>query len=293
MGEGLPEGNGRRPAAPAVGSRIAGYLLEEEVGAGGMAVVFRARDARLDRPVALKVLAPGLAGDEEFRRRFLRESRAAAAVDDPHIIPVYEAGQAGGVLFIAMRYVSGGDVRDLLRRQGPLAPARVAAIISPVASALDAAHGVGLVHRDVKPGNMLIDARPGRPDHVYLSDFGLAKSGSASALTGTGLYLGTAAYMAPEQIQGRGVDGRTDQYALGCAAFELLCGKVPFERDQDMAVIWAHLSAPPPPVASRRAGLPARVDGVLARALAKAPDDRYPLPRVRRGAAPGARPARL
>jgi serine/threonine-protein kinase len=259
----------------AAGSRIAGYLLEEEVGAGGMAVVFRARDERLDRPVALKVLAPRLARDEEFRRRFLRESRAAAAVDDPHIIPVYEAGQAGGALFLAMRYVSGGDVRGLLRRKGPLAPGRMAAIISPVAAALDAAHGAGLVHRDVNPGNMLIDARPGRPDHVYLSDFGLAKAGSASALTGTGAGLGTMAYMAPEQIQGGVVDGRADQYALGCAAFELLGGAPPFERDQDVAVLYAHLSAPPPPLGSKRPGLPAGVDEVLGRALAKAPADRY------------------
>ena len=276
MGVDVPGDAGGGPGKVAAGSRVAGYLLEEEVGAGGMAVVFRARDERLDRPVALKLLAPGLAADEEFRHRFLRESRAAAAVDDPHIIPVYEAGEAGGVLFIAMRYVSGGDVRDLLRREGPLAPARVAAIISPVASALDAAHAAGLVHRDVKPANMLIDARPGRPDHVYLSDFGLAKPGSASALTGTGVYLGTAAYMAPEQIQGQGVDGRADQYALGCAAFELLCGGAPFERDQDMAVIWAHLSVPPPLVVSRRAGLPPGVDEVLSKVLAKAPDDRYP-----------------
>ncbi|HEV3067196.1 MAG TPA: serine/threonine-protein kinase [Streptosporangiaceae bacterium] len=252
----------------AAGSRIAGYLLEAEIGAGGMAVVLRARDERLDRLVALKVLAPGLAANEEFRRRFLRESRAAAAVDDPHIIPVYEAGEAGGVLFIAMRYVCGGDVRGLLRRGGPLPPGRVAAIISPVACALDAAHGAGLVHRDVKPANILIDARPGRPDHVYLSDFGLTKSRSESVLTGTGAGLGTVAYMAPEQIQGQAVDGRADQYALGCAAFELLCGGVPFERDQDMAVIYAHLSVPPPPLSARRAGLAPGVDEVLGRALA-------------------------
>jgi len=271
---GVPGGAGG-PAALAAGSRVAGYLLEEEVGAGGMAVVFRARDERLGRVVALKVLAPGLAADEEFRRRFLRESRAAAAVDDPHILPVYEAGQAGGVLFIAMRFVSGGDVRGLLRREGPLAPGRVAAVISPVACALDAAHGAGLVHRDVKPANMLVDARPGRPDHVYLSDFGLAKGGAGPALTGTGLMLGTAAYMAPEQIQGGEVDGRADQYALGCTAFELLCGAVPFVRDQDMAVIYAHLSVPPPPLASRCRGVPAGVDEVLGRALAKAPGDRY------------------
>src|SRR5580704_9482791 len=181
VGEGLPEGHGGRSPGLAAGSRVAGYLLEEEIGAGGMAVVFRARDERLDRLVALKLLTPGLAADEEFRRRFLREARAAAAVDDPHIIPVYEAGEAGGVLFLAMRLVSGGDVRRLLRREGPLPAARTAAIISHVAAALDAAHGAGLVHRDVKPGNMLIDARPGRPDHVYLSDFGLAKSGSGPA----------------------------------------------------------------------------------------------------------------
>jgi class 3 adenylate cyclase len=276
VGEGMPSGTGGWSPAFAAGTRIAGYRLEEEIGAGGMAVVFRARDERLSRLVALKVLAPGLAANEEFRRRFLRESRAAAAVDDPHIIPVYEAGEAGGVLFIAMRYVSGGDVRGLLRRQGPLPPARAAAIISPVASALDAAHGAGLVHRDVKPGNILIDARPGRPDHVYLSDFGLARGGSSSVLTAAGRYLGTVAYMAPEQIQGGAVDGRADQYALGCAAFELLCGAVPFERDQDMAVIWAHLSAPPPSLAARRVDLPPAVDEVLGRALAKAQQDRYP-----------------
>jgi hypothetical protein len=275
VGEAVPGDAGGGPGALAVGSRVAGYLLEEEIGAGGMAVVFRARDERLDRLVALKILAPGLAADAEFRRRFLRESRAAAGVDDPHIIPVHEVGEADGVLFLAMRYVSGGDIRGLLRREGPLAPARLTAIISAVASALDAAHAAGLVHRDVKPANMLIDARPGRPDHVYLSDFGLAKSGSAAALTGTGVHLGTVAYMAPEQIQGGEVDGRADQYALGCAAFELLCGAVPFERDQDMAVLWAHLSAAPPSAVSRRQDLLPAVDHVLARALAKAPDDRY------------------
>jgi serine/threonine-protein kinase len=275
VSQGLPGGAGGGPVVLAAGSRIAGYLLEQEIGAGGMAVVFRALDERLGRLVALKVLAPGLTADEGFRRRFLRESRAAAAVDDPHIIPVYEAGQAGGVLFLAMRYVSGGDVRGLLRRQGALSAGRAAAIISPVACALDAAHGAGLVHRDVKPANMLIDARSGRPDHVYLADFGLAKGGAASVLTGAGLGPGTVAYMAPEQIQGTEVDGRADQYALGCAAFELLCGTVPFERDQDMAVIYAHLSVPPPSLSSRRPGLPAGVDEVLGRALAKAPDDRY------------------
>jgi serine/threonine protein kinase len=257
-------------------SRIAGYRLEQRIGAGGMAVVFRARDERLGRLVALKILAPGLAADDGFRQRFVRESRAAALVDDPHIIPVFEAGEADGVLFIAMRYVPGGDVRSLVRREGLLSPARVAAIISPVASALDAAHAAGLVHRDVKPANMLVDRGPGRPDHVYLADFGLSKGQLSSVtLTGTGVSMGTPAYMAPEQIEGKAVDGRTDQYALACAAFELLTGVPPFERDQEMAVIYAHLSVPPPMVTSRRPGLPLAVDGVLARALAKVPDDRY------------------
>jgi len=266
---------GTVPMALAAGSRIAGYRLEEQIGAGGMAVVFRARDERLHRQVALKILAPALAADEAFRHRFIRESRAAAAVDDPHIIPVFEAGEADGVLFIAMRYVPGGDVRTLIRQLGPLSPERAAAIISSVASALDAAHGAGLVHRDVKPANMLVDARPGRPDHVYLSDFGLSKGAMSSGPTGTGQFLGTASYSAPEQMAGKQVDGRADQYSLACAAFELLSGAPPFPHDQVTAVIWAHMSEPPPPLTARRPDLPPAVDGVLARALAKAAGDRY------------------
>jgi serine/threonine protein kinase len=260
----------------AEGSRIAGYRLEGRVGAGGMAVVFRARDERLRRLVALKILAPLLAADGAFRRRFIRESRAAAAVDDPHIIPVHEAGEADGVLFIAMRYVAGGDVRALLRRMGSLSPQRAAAIISPVASALDAAHAAGLVHRDVKPANILVDAQLGRPDHVYLSDFGLSKATLSSVvLTGSGQFMGTPGYSAPEQIQGQPVDGRADEYSLACAAFELLSGAPLFPRDHPTAVIWAHMSEKPPPLTSRRPGFPPAVDHVLARALAKAPQDRY------------------
>jgi serine/threonine protein kinase len=259
-----------------MGSRIAGYRLEERVGAGGMAVVFRARDERLGRLVALKILTPALAGNEAFRQRFVRESRAAAAVDDPHIIPVLGAGEADGVLFIAMRYVSGGDARTLMRREGRLSLARAMAIISPVASALDAAHGAGLVHRDVKPANMLVDARPGRPDHVYLSDFGLSKGAlSTSGLTAAGQFMGTADYIAPEQIEGRPVDGRADQYALACTAFELLTGAPPFRRDEVMAVMYAQLSEPPPLLTARRPGLPPAADQVFARALAKDPEDRY------------------
>ena len=260
-----------------VGSSIAGYRLEEQIGHGGMAIVFRARDERLGRLVALKVMAPMLAGDEAFRLRFLRESRAAAAVEDPHIIPVHEAGDVGGILFIAMRYVAGGDVRSLVRRDGGLSRARVAAVISPVASALDAAHAAGLVHRDVKPENMLLDVRPGRPDHVYLSDFGLSKGALSSVgLTGTGQFLGTPNYMSPEQIEGKQVDGRADQYSLACTAFEMLAGEPPFARDHGTAVIWAHMSAPPPSLTARRPGLPRAVDDVFSRALAKVPAHRYP-----------------
>ena len=276
MSEGSPAGADDLPVGFAAVARLADYHLEERIGAGGMAVVFRARDERLQRWVALKVLAPTLAGDEAFRQRFIRESQAAAAVDDPHIIPVFEAGEAEGVLFLAMRYVPGGDVRTLVRRTGPLSPAHALSVISPVASALDAAHSAGLVHRDVKLANILVDARPGRPDHVYLSDFGLSKMVMSSlGPTQAGQFLGTPGYSAPEQLEGKSVDGRADQYSLACATFELLCGQTPFPRDQVPAVIWAHISEAPPTLTSRRPDLPMAVDGVLSKALAKAPEDRY------------------
>jgi len=269
------------PAAPGgfgPGSRIAGYLLEEQIGLGGMAVVFRAVDERLSRRVALKILSPVLAADEAFRQRFIRESRAAAAVDNPHIIPVFEAGEAGGILYIAMRYVRGGDLRSLLAQAGPLPPERVAELVSQVASALDAAHDRDLVHRDVKPANMLLDAssREGEADHVYLSDFGLTKTAMAvSGITGTGQFLGTLDYIAPEQIEGKPVDGRADQYALACAAFELLTGNPPFQRDAAMAVIFAHLSDSRPSLTSRRPDIPPAADRVFFKALARAAADRY------------------
>jgi serine/threonine protein kinase len=275
VGEESPAHQGNLLTGLAPGARIAGYRLEEQIGAGGMAVVFRARDERLGRLVALKIVAPALAADERFRQRFAREAQAAAAVDDPHILPVYEAGESGGVLFMAIRLVRGGDVRSLLSRTGPLAPAQVISIISPVASALDAAHAAGLVHRDVKPANMLLDSYPGRPDHVYLSDFGLSKAAQAAGLTGSGQFVGTPDYTAPEQIAGRPVDGRADQYGLACAAFELLTGEVPFHLSEGVAAIYAHLSKPPPALTSRRRDLPPAVDPALARALAKAPEHRY------------------
>jgi serine/threonine protein kinase len=256
----------------APGSRVAGYLLERLVGVGGTAAVFRARDERLGRVVALKLLT----GDERVRRRFEREARAVAAVDHPHIIPIYEAGEAGGVLFIAMRFVAGDDLRVVVGREGSLRSRRAARFISAVASALDAAHSVGLVHRDVKPANMLVDVGPGRPEHVYLSDFGLARGMlSVGGPTRAGQFLGTPDYAAPEQINGRSVDGRADQYALACVAYTLLSGSLPFEREEPMAVLYAHLFAPPPRVTSVRPDLSAAVDQVLARALAKAPEDRY------------------
>ena len=260
-----------------VGSQVASYRLDEQIGWGGMAVVYRALDVRLDRWVALKILAPEIASDGSFRQRFISESRAAAAVDHPHIIPVFEAGEARGVLFIAMRYVGGGDVRTLFRRLGPLDAARVTSIVTQVAAALDASHSIGLVHRDVKPANMLLGTvgGGGRPDHVYLADFGLSKQAlSTAGLTLTGQFVGTLDYMAPEQIEARPVDGRADLYALACAAFEMLSGALPFRRDQDLGRVFAQLSQAPPALTARRPDLPPAVDQVLARALAKSPGDR-------------------
>jgi len=269
-------GRGGTQAVLGPGSQVAGYLLERQIGTGGMAVVYQARDVRLGRLVALKVMAPALAGDETFRLRFVREAQTAAAVDHPHIIPVYEAGEAGGILFIAMRFVGGGDLRSQLRREGPLAPDRVMAAIAAVASALDAAHAAGLVHRDVKPANMLRDNRPGRPDHVYLSDFGLSKGMQSSQLTGSSQFLGTPDYTAPEQIEGAAADGRTDQYALACSAFQLLTGTVPFARGESWQTVWAHLNTPPPTLTALRPELSPAVDAVFARAMAKSPPDRFP-----------------
>jgi serine/threonine protein kinase len=267
--------------------QVAGYRLEECIGQGDVAVVRLARDERLDRKVAVKILASELAGDAAFRARFLSESRAAAALGHPHIVPVYEAGDADGILYVAMRYVEGGDARSLLTRLGPLPFAWAWSVIAQVASALDAAHGRGLIHRDVKPANMLLEVGSGAggrtPDraegcglgHVYLSDFGMGRDLSAGEIIAAG-HGGALDYLAPEQIQGRALDGRADLYSLACTGFELLCGTPPFGPDQDLTVMYAQLYAPPPAAAARRPDLPAAVDLVLATALAKNPAARYP-----------------
>lgn len=197
-------------------------------------------------------------------------------VDDPHIIPVFGAGESDGLLFIAMRFVAGGDVRSLLGRSGAMSAGRATGIVSAVGSALDAAHRAGLVHRDVKPANMLIDVRPGRPDHVYLSDFGLSKGALFSGgVTRAGHVVGTPAYLAPEQACGGKVDGRTDQYSLACVVYELLTGVPPFLRDDAAAMVYAHLCEPPPLATARQPSLPSAVDSVLARAMSKNPEQRF------------------
>jgi Protein kinase domain len=257
------------------GSRLLDYRLETVLGRGGMSVVYVADDLRLRRKVAVKVLAPELSEDDRFRERFVRESELAASIDHPNVIPIYEAGEADGRLYIAMRYVAGTDLKALLRREGALEPIRAVVIVAQLAAALDVAHGRGLVHRDVKPGNVLLAAEDGR-EHVYLSDFGVAKSASsATGLTTAGQRVGTIDYVAPEQIRGAVVDGRADQYSLGCLLFECLTGEVPFRRDTEVAVIYAHLRDKPQAVNDRRPEVPAGIDAVLARALAKKPGDRY------------------
>ena len=266
---------------------IAGYLLEGYIGQGGTGAVYLARDERLGRKVAFKVVAPELARDDAFRARFLRESREATVVGHPHIIPVYQAGEAAGMVYLAMRYVQDGNVRSLVSRRGPLDSAQAWSIIAQVASALDAAHAHGLIHRDVKPASMLVDAsgaadarttyQVGRGDvaHVYLSDFGMSMNPPPGEGSATGHFAGTLDYVAPELIRGRALDGRADLYSLACAGFELLCGTPPFAQDQGMTVMYDQLYVPPPAATVRRPDLPAAVDVVLARALAKNPADRY------------------
>jgi tRNA A-37 threonylcarbamoyl transferase component Bud32 len=257
-----------------IGTELAGYRIERVLGRGGMSVVFLAHDPRLKRNVALKLLSPELAEDEAFRDRFLRESRLAASLDHPNVVPIYEAGEVEGLLYIAMRHVHGTDLRALLRAQGgPLAPDRALVVVDQIAAALDTAHERGLVHRDVKPSNVLLTGSAGK-EHCYLADFGLSTSASDRSAADAAQIIGTIDYVAPEQIQGAEVDGRADVYSLACLLYECLVGEVPFRRANDIAVIYAHLEEPVPK-ASERAPLPAAVDAVLERGTAKLPDERW------------------
>ena len=246
------------------------YRIEGLAGRGGMGVVYRVTQVSLERTVALKVIAPALADDEDFRKRFVAESKAAASVEHPNVIPVYYAGERENVLFIVMRYVDGPDLRALVRAEERLEPERAAHIVAQLGGALDAAHRHGLVHRDVKPANVLL----GEDDHAYLTDFGLTKRAATSAgaggLSRAGGWVGTLGYVAPEQIRGERVDARTDVYALGCVLVYALTGKAPYSGDSDEATLWAHLNAPPP-----SESVPPDFEGVIARALAKDPSDRY------------------
>ena len=252
-------------AAFGPGTTFSNYKVESLLGRGGMGVVYLARDLSLERRVALKLIAPELAQDEEFRARFLREPKLAASLDHPNVIPIYEAGEHDGQLYLAMRYVEGSDLRTLLKRESKLSPERTLAILAQVAGALDAAHRRALVHRDMKPANVLLD----EDDHAYLTDFGITKQlGGAS--TDTGRLVGTLDYLAPEQIRGEPVDTRTDSYALGCVLYECLAGKPPFRRDSEAATMWAHMQDEPPPLRGH-----GRLDAVLRKALAKDREDRY------------------
>ena len=262
---------------PRVGTELAGYRIDSLLGWGGMSVVYLAEDLRLKRRVALKLLAASLAEDESFRDRFLLESELAASIDHPNIIPIYEAGATDDLLFIAMRYVEGRDLNGRLRH-GRLDPADAIGILAQLASALDAAHARGLVHRDVKPSNVLLDvgARPDGSDHVYLADFGLTRRVSEETGLGSdGQLLGTIDYVAPEQIAGEEIDGRADVYSLGCVLYECLVGQPPFRRDSELAVVFAHLETESPSPSAGRPELPAALDAVIARALAKEPEQRY------------------
>ncbi|MFI7640194.1 serine/threonine protein kinase [Nonomuraea sp. NPDC049400] len=255
-----------------IGQEVAGYYIEDIVGKGGMAVVYLALDPRLSRRVALKILNPVLSVDDRFRQRFILESRTVASIEHPNIIPIYEANaDADGVLYIAMRYVDGLDLRRLIYDRGPLPIGQANQIFTQVAAALDAAHAHDLIHRDVKPANILLAG-----DHVYLTDFGITKHRSSiSGLTQTDQFIGTPRYMSPEQINKEHIDGRCDQYALACVIYEGLSGRLPFQRENDIALLWAHLAEQPTPLSHLRPELPAQVDAVMMRALAKSPEQRY------------------
>ena len=254
-----------------IGTELGGYRLGEPLGSGGTSVVYRAEHVRLGRPAAVKLLSAGV-GADDFRERFLRESQVAAALDHPSIVPVYDAGEAeGGVLYIAMACIDGSDLKTLLASEGRLPLRRALRIVGQIGAALDAAHARGLVHRDVKPANILV----AEDDRAYLSDFGVAKHLSSNGTTRTGSFIGTIDYCAPEQIEGRDVDSRTDVYALACVLYECLAGEPPFARPSEVAVLNAHLHAPPPKLSRAAPDLPSRLEEVIEKALSKSPLDRY------------------
>ena len=266
------------PELPLVGDEFAGYRMRSVLGRGGMSVVYQAENLRLSNVIALKVLAPELAADDVFRARFLEESRIAASLNHPNVIPIYDMGSSNGLLYIAMRYVSGTDLRQMIKKRGRIQPETALFLLGQAARALDAAHRKGLVHRDVKPGNLLIErgSDDADPDHVYLADFGITKHAmSRTGLTSTGQFLGTIDYVAPEQIRGTSVLGLADQYSLGCVLYECLTGRVPFEKDLDAAIIWAHVEETPTMPTVLRPDLPPEIDDVFRRVLSKQPGDRY------------------
>jgi Protein kinase domain len=257
------------------GSQVAGYRIEELIGYGGMGVVYRVTNVALNRIYALKVLAPEYAEDQQFRQRFQREMRIAASLHHPHVVGIHYAGEQDGLLFLAMDYVPGTDLREALVKEGAFEPARAVELLAQVASALDTAHRRGLVHRDIKPANILLTIRDGE-EHAYLTDFGLARrSDTFSGLTLQGSLVGTVDYMAPEQIAGNPVDARTDIYALGCVFFQMLTGKVPYEREHSVATLHAHVHEPPPALEGPLADACPEFRPVLERAMAKQPPARY------------------
>ncbi len=253
-----------------IDTEVGGYRIVEPIGRGATSVVYRAEHVRLGRTAAVKLLAPTVDQDE-FRDRFVRESKLAASIDHPSIVPVYDAGDENGQLYIAMAWVDGSDLKTLLAQEGRLPLRRALRIAGQIASALDAAHARGLVHRDVKPANILV----GEGDRAYLSDFGVVKELAGAGATRTGAFVGTIAYSAPEQIEGRDIDARADQYALACVLYECLVGISPFHRSSEVAVLNAHLHAPPPKLTKTAPELPAALEPVLAKALSKSPLDRY------------------
>jgi serine/threonine-protein kinase len=269
------------PDLPLIGDEFAGYRLLAVLGRGGMSTVYQAESPRLGTMIALKVMAPELAGDDVFRTRFLAESKVAAGLNHPNVVPILGSGSSDGLLYIAMRYIMGTDLRQLLKERRRLTPGTAVFLLSQAAGALDTAHDRGLVHRDVKPGNLLVEqaSDDAGPDRVYLTDFGIALGAAErTGLTATGLGSPSSDYLAPEQIHGLPVLGPADQYSLGCALYECLTGRVPFERgmrDMNAAVSWAHEEHPIQPTALRP-DLPRAVDQVFSRVLARRPGDRYP-----------------